>query len=538
MKLRTNVNAGGLSLLAVAALTRFNRLLSGSRRVILAMTLIISVASASDPDDSTLRTGKQIASAGQTVLDYYSNAKTGLEIGTLVFKLLGIIDTQHDDQNFQALMSTINAGFTDNSWQEREGYLGMRRGSAMWALSTTQKKVDLCARHKDPKDNALVAITKCQAGGEAIYPVMGENEDESSGTAVTDIINSSGTHAVFYSPMSARQSIGMNYLGYTKSDLYPQSNNMTYDWRLGIPALLQVIAYRLNVIAAIDPNFRYDGLFTKDLKLYRDILIEHYNKMLKGVKCAAEFPASFSKIRCADIYTGYSTIAWRGGSSDYVGVEFDSLFWSNTLSRGTIANPSVTEVITQLKAMLTSRMPLFELKAMIDTLYEYSNPPQADLTEVSHRISPVSSPGLCLDVTDLHYQPFYGRGAKLEVCDGSVYTQRWTYDRQTGTIKNPATGTTTEQCLGLTGWSLSSHVVSQGWYVGTADCDGGAAQQWTYDPESRVLLNAWSGAVLDVQWNNLIAGTLVWAWPLNYSEAQLWQADQHDPHQICSLCLP
>src|SRR5262249_53774256 len=95
------------------------------------------------------------------------------------------------------------------------------------------------------------------------------------------------------------------------------TDNFVYDWRLGVPALMQTIAMRLQVIAAEDPNFRTDSIFAQELSMHRAALKEHMQKMIAGIRCgwredrepSEGYPYTYEfTVACADINTGASEV--------------------------------------------------------------------------------------------------------------------------------------------------------------------------------------------------------------------------------------
>lgn len=481
---------------------------------ILVLGTVIAVAIAYPKDDPSSSDIKKFADTAKDYTDYYTSAKTYVEVATWVLKAIGFINPGGDDEKFKMLQKDVETVAADIDWKQTESYIGDHRSQATTAM-TLLRELQTC--------NPAVSCTADQL----VKPTKGDAVDNDSLLGVNGILDPGGEDTAFYRPYDSAQAAGMKFLGYTMSDLINPYGNMIYDWRLGIPALLQIISYRLQVIAALDPNFRNDGKYNDlELNRYRNAIIWHYNTMLSGVRCGSTVGGR-EPFRCADIHTGYSVSA-RRSSGGWVWYSAWQRFWTDQLSSAQgPRNQTDEEILTTLRTLVTSHMPLYEIKATIDSLYQIMHV-QLDLTEKSQRITTAAPPHLCLDVTGFESQPIDGRAAQLSACNGNS-SQRWIYDRKLGTIKTPATGTTTEQCLGLTDWGSGSHVVGQGWYVGTADCTGSDYQKWTYDPETKTLLNAWGGTVLDVQWDNLQPGTLVWTWSLNYSDAQLWQADQNPP---------
>jgi ricin-type beta-trefoil lectin protein len=210
--------------------------------------------------------------------------------------------------------------------------------------------------------------------------------------------------------------------------------------------------------------------------------------VLNGIKC--KFGV------CADIYS-------------YTGVTFGAK------DSGTPSNLSFYEVYQKL--------PLYELKSMIDILYIYmadaGSSARTDLTQAYHHL-PALAPlygGLsgCLETK----KAGSGYSVFMDLCNGKS-SQQWVYDRAKGTLRNsgsvsdPATG----QCLGVTGRVLPLQVIAS---PCTDPKDKNhKLQQWTYDPETHTLLNG-TGTAL-----KFLTGDLsVWADAPGSTPEYLWGAE-------------
>jgi hypothetical protein len=257
---------------------------------------------------------------------------------------------------------------------------------------------------------------------------------------------------------------------YNKDDLIIDAGkDMVYDWRLGLPPLLMYISQRLQMIAKIYPDYFLspggsveDKLLKEELNDYRKALKQHYEMISDGIKCGRDV--------CAEIHTGYQVPAGN-----------------------------------LLRYAVYRDLPLFELKAMIDALYLYTQGPMADLAQNYHRLPLDWEPGeYCLESATAGE---FGYSVYVSSCIGTS-TQQWVYDRAKGTIKNsgsvvdPASG----QCLGVIGGAVNRGMELQVIASNCADDPNNdkdyynavhRLQQWTYDPESKFLLNG-TGTVLRV----------------------------------------
>ena len=270
-----------------------------------------------------------------------------------------------------------------------------------------------------------------------------------------------------------------------------EASGFVYDWRVGIPALMQLIALRVQVIAAIYPTFtRNRTLYSDELMAHRTVLLEHYRKMLDGVRCGTAHHSDFDP--ALGISNGiHFTLEYRYGCADiYSGLSgHGSIYRSDSLI--TPADDAIAAALrVEIYEAIRHQLPFFAMRKIIDALYHYANPGK-DLAARFQRIPLSADPSLCVDVQGGSATP--GTQALLSPCDGSA-GQKWTYDRRTGRILNPELG----QCLEVLGGSMHP-----GTPVGTAVCDDQAdSQRWTYDPESGTLESA-VGTVLSAGTPNL-----------------------------------
>ena len=412
---------------------------------------------------------KKIADSAKTLAGYYSAAKTGYDVVLTLADALGWIDTKDTDERLDELTAQLNSLSSAVSWIASKNFIDMQRGPAIAAIRSLQRTGTTTAGSLIDRDTAAAAQTLRLGGG------------------------------AFYRPYNKKLTEGpwTNAIDYTKEDLLPQGDgSLVWDWRLGIPALLEVSGYRIQVIAAIDPDFRRDRTYNIELEDYRSSLESDLDTMLAGVRCGrgqtsgTALPAP--EYSCADIRTGI----WAGYSSPRVD---DPLTYE--------------EIITKLRGEVVRQMPLFEVRSVIDTLYFYEHG-LSDLAELDHRIPAGHAASLCLDVQ--WGNPAAGTPLWLWRCDGNP-AQQWVYDRRNSRIYNPAY----DKCLDV---SYASGQI--GTPVWTWECNGTDAQRWTYDYRTGILENA-IGTTLDIQFSNVEQGTPVWTWSRNETAAQRWRADQY-----------
>ena len=169
-------------------------------------------------------------------------------------------------------------------------------------------------------------------------------------------------------------------------------------------------------------------------------------------------------LACADINTGVSVT----GSHVIPNYQtcYQPRFNPNYNQACVAALPGQADVTYQLdeaKRAVESRMPLFEMQALLDTLYHYAQP-ATDLTEALRRIPLAANAGLCLDVS-----AGPGTQAKLGNCNGTG-AQQFDYDRETKRIVNAAWG----MCLRVRPFSATESIGvarKPGKSVGVSHCE-------------------------------------------------------------------
>lgn len=277
------------------------------------------------------------------------------------------------------------------------------------------------------------------------------------------------------------------------------SHGLIYDWRQGLPHLMQLIAMRMQVMGAVDPQFAATGRHDPELLKHRTHLLDQLRIMRDGVRCGRKatlkgvgtlVPAFVYKIWkvdavCADMYTGIE----RRYSYDYSEPGTCSIY-NCPIGDVTAAFAAADRALDRLRREVLAVMPLFEAQSMADTMGSYATRGKA-LTQANGLVPMWYAPGICMDVQWGSAE----RGTPVWTwnCDGNV-AQIWTYDRKSGQIRNRGLN----KCLDVQWGSRFA-----GAPVWTWDCTGDIAQKWTYDPIGRVLTNA-LGTILKGAWE---AGT-------------------------------
>jgi hypothetical protein len=375
---------------------------------------------------------------------YYSSAKQAFEVGLALGQALGIFDKQDPNAQFNKLTNTILQSARAVDWKNTMLFISSHWGDAMWAIE------------RIPRTGGTLP--------------EGGNEDLASGSAVnalTDPLDSA-----FMRPPNDAATDGV-WKRAIPDRAGPDSSGLVYDWRLGAPWMLQLIGMRLHVIAALDPNFKWDNRYDDEMIRLRATVQRHRDRMLNGIKCANQLVAGTSlgigRV-CADIYTGAYAI-------DSGGVW--QRFPTDAESR---------EILQRLKGQVMRTMPLFEMQQMIDTLTLYIDGTK-DLSVATGEIRLSGAPDKCLDVQWSNPNP--GTPAWIWDCNGTN-AQWWTYDRPTGKIYNPAFNVCLD-ALPRSGQFSGQLAPVQGLKVGsgifTNTCDGTYGQKWTYDPDGEGLVN-------------------------------------------------
>jgi hypothetical protein len=423
-----------------------------------------------------------IASAAGMVASLYSGYGEAVAIVTQFLKMMQVLpSTDSTTQQLIALSQHIDAAAGAINWYEQQATREDRINRQYTAIDTIGQAIQL----KTP-----VAVTDAFVSESlnAAYDAEGDSAFERYWTdAATD-------GQAFWTGVSSN--IGWNHWkDAIVLDRQANVNGFGYDWRLGVPELLQVLSLRIQVIAGIDPNFMTDGVFSVELERHRQALLAQYARMVDGVRCQSSTSPTtdavdeFTLTACADINTGAAQVY-------------------GTMAQDADATPRMD----LFRRQLLFAMPLFQTRFVADTLYKYEhNSP--DLTAASASIAPAAAPTLCLAVQGAANAN--GTPVVLAPCDGSN-AQHWSYDRTAG---GSITNGPFNRCLDVQGQDLTSGAVAV-----LNDCNGNlASQHWTFDPSTGVLQNG-VGTVLDVANGAMQAGTPVLLVDRNEGDAQRWRS--------------
>jgi Ricin-type beta-trefoil lectin domain len=484
---------------------------------IAALGILFSVGTAYAGDDETWRDGKSLVSLATTMAGYYTDAKDVWDVAIKAGQFIGWLNEPRTlDQVEQDLTNYINNVYQGIYWADRAGTISDVNGKFTAAIEHLQDRLPLAEKDQDDTDTiaGLTTIlgTSDSDGREMFARPYDYTKDQKLSDDLNNYCTTSKTDA------NQKNNFWPGGCVYSKADLVTDASNhppysvnfvpppgpiqgllpadLVYDWHQTLPPLMLFIAYRVQMIAAMHPDFFQNPDNHKgerdELNRYHDALYKHYYKILGGIKCGR-----YAQI-CAEVHSGlrYNLVA---------GKDPDGLW----------------------RYGVYAALPLYDLKKMIDTLYLYTHPNAADLARNFHRLPYANSPpSLCLK----EKKQERGSTAIMDTCDGST-AQQWVYDRVNGTVinsgsvANPASG----QCLGVTG---SVHYDGTGvpLPVTISTCIDPAqpdykSQQWTYDPESKVLLNH-LGTALEIDWSDpeyKVTSVYYWSSPLPGFQ---WNADQ------------
>ena len=459
---------------------------------------------------------REIVNSAQMATAVYSDVTSAVNLGLTLATALGLlqgpkqIDLEKEFETLnRKLDEIIKIVAASDAFHERE----LRQNATI---------------HRISESFTAAETAKWSVVGEPQMPLTNEGKPmQDSRTNVRDLLDSSLSFRVkAVNDRNQEQWIGKIL------DSARSQDGKIYDWRIVVPELMTLIALRVQVVAAFDESVRVNGMFShrfrEEFLPYRNEIMKHSNYMDKGVQCGTsyraltddgmdgwqtdDYPADTyhmddyeATVGCVDIYTG--------------GYFEDSFFasevledWEQPIDLRLFVIDQLAWDVEQRKDALArqvrAQLPLFEMRSLSDTLLAYASP-ELERRTGAERILVAGSEDLCLDVQWGNSEP--GTPVHIWPCNGGD-AQRWVYDRQSSTVRNPAFDT----CLDVQ-WGNPT----PGTPVHIWECNGGIAQKWTFDPEKQVLQNA-LGTVLDVNNGSLQAGTLVGTWSRNEGQAQRW----------------
>jgi Ricin-type beta-trefoil lectin domain len=448
-----------------------------------------------------------MAKTAKDATDYYSSAKTVVEIAGALGGALGLISKSDPDKALENLHNDLVNLKEGIDWSLTMDFLALAHSEGTSAIH------DLIEYKKAVHDGTF----------------------DGKSSFAAHFMSDPFTQGPFHRPYNPKTAVPKGdspdngYIWYTHDALDPQPGDLVYDWRLGVPALLEMVSWRIQFIAALDPNFRNSGLYDVELNYYRDAIQSHYEKMLNGVRCGKKrtdyVDSGFNgrtrvTYMCADLYSGFTVTSQESPALDPPSAT--RLFCYGTVYWGwgdCYLSSEQAAKVAELESQVKRAMPLFQMKAMIDTLALYAHRRSQDLTDKYQRIPEYTLSGspsrsLCLDTVGGSLTA--GTNVVLHECNGSP-GQNWVYNRKSGLIRNPASGL----CLDI-GWeSAAPGMPVVLWYCTVDD-----SLKWTYDPITHILQNK-LGTVLDIdttfgQDTTTVSNTWLEPTPRSGSPVQSW----------------
>lgn len=506
---------------------------------------------------------KKAAKFAKMVMDFMGPVGTAVDIVVSAAELFGFLGSEPDP--LQQLRTDLSTGLLATSWQSTLQFVDVSRSHSENAMAALRREA-LPFDESSPSGALLTSeatLATTQLGVSAGGPPNLDN------SAFLRIHVDAATDGPWKHVIRDRPG--------TRRDPSDPQTLLVYDWRLGVPALMEAAAKRVATMAGSDPSFSKPAN-REELMRLRAALQGHHRRMTEGVKCNYRFvpdspswptaeapylppvvdfvPASrapafhvtyTAQIACADIYTGaslYEEFVWPDSDGPCTTCtttqtrEPHTTCTLDTACTEAIRAPAQQRVLDTLdsqRRLVINALPLFELKAMIDTLFSLQDGAR-DLTETNEEIPlEVASPSLCIEAANISRAE---SGVTLAACSFRL-DQWWRYDRGSNTVANPASG----GCLEVARFDGSDDPYPGAW-AQLAPClsPPPRRQQWSYDPETQVLQNGLN-TVLDVQWGALSAGTRLWLWDVNYGDAQRWRAEQPfsrqaEPASGCGVLHP
>jgi hypothetical protein len=464
------------------------------------------VASLSQADTQETFTG-----AAKTIVDWSGAIANFFTVGQVIGALAQAMNLINDPNaeiiaQLSALSAKIDAVAGAITWYAAESDREQRLGVLLGNVTTTYDAV----KAGQPRDWTTIDANTASAVEWAMQPAaylawFKDGKKYTPEKFDTRVGWYAGWEIVHFTD----DDVQYNNKAYSGEDgTYALYSGFGYDWRLGVPSLLQLIGLRIQLMAMEDPSFTTDHRFDSELIAYHDALVKHLAVMNAGIRCNAVDRSSVQYgtnwvISCVDIYTGMDSTSVAHFPTDWIGAGQTFNVWYTN---------NVNPLIGVAARTVHDQEPWFGVQAMIDSLYLFTHP-KTDLTASQGRIPAFANTGLCLDVVGAN--PASGTPVWLWSCYGG-HAQQWYYNRETQKIVNPAFG----KCLDVRGVDATPGTPAQIW-----DCyNNDDAQRWTYSLEDHGLRNA-LGNALDIRGGVIKQQTEVWTWPFYGGQGQQWFAD-------------
>jgi hypothetical protein len=404
-------------------------------------------------------------------VDVLSKVKSGVDAAKTVLQFLGYLPP--DDAAQQALFAELRQQVED---------LGIALGELETAPARDQRLSDMRSYVNIIKKDLAIS------GGEAInQSLLSPAEVVELGGAMEDsqtAAQSGGNPSAFLRPFGEQLTDGDwkkligNRPGCVKgvgscTINFITDKKLIFDWRLGLPDFVRLIASRLAIIAATSADFKTTGFLAEEFQQYRTRLGELYDQMKTGIQCASN-RALLTDVVCADVYSGVAMSTQLNEPACNIGGSL-------------VCQSRIDDANARLTREVMSKLPLYKMRNMIDALSVLMDQ-DSDLANL-HRIRLRTEGGpMCLsqrfvgvwaDNPDDPYNPILQGdlwGTSVVGCTGDP-NQNFTYDRESGHISNDSGA-----CLTPSRFDLGEGVVVK-------PCTGDAGELWSYDPVTGVLEN-------------------------------------------------
>ncbi len=497
-----------------------------------------------------------------------SNYYTVVQAAVALLQALGYLNSQDQTAQLQALMQQVTSGTSTTIWFEAEKDREARLSTLLIDIATIHDRLNAGLPVDWGSYDRNEADIVNSGGNTTAFELYAASSPPRFFDAPLSDPDRFGSlvywpEVVHFAPADAQPSqVGLFDTG---GGDCPNCGGTVFDWRLGLPAFMQLIALRIQVMGMEDANFTKDRRFHDELTVYHDRLVTILRAMNNGIRCntqAVELvpgaldhevvlgpevdlrtfnpcPTSTScspiryHIGCADIFSGLHemhNLRFDCLVGDCPQVQDDQAFaaWYDA---------NITPIQKAARIDVLNMTPWFSVQVLIDTLSRYANGTSA--LDAGPSIFLNADNSLCIDTLfSLDGPPFV---TPLSSCPNATGgqaspSQAWTYNSLRQRVINRSDpGSSFAGGLCLTAMPTTDNPAAQGDVVVAAPCDdqpgdpvngvaaqlGSPAQRWSYDPTSFVLGNGIS-TVLDVPNGNFRPGQILQTNPRNASASQQW----------------
>jgi hypothetical protein len=312
-------------------------------------SLIAGCSSAGDrPVEATAATSEAVSSSSATVTSqttdpqtasFLSAAATVVNVAGSISKVFGVIPAAVAVAQVLGILNDPNQDLL-NELHNLSGKIDAVAATIVYFDNQSKRDDRLTLL----RGNVIASGDKINSGGTPDWGTIDPNTltavDEGATPSaferdyVDSDTNGSPVNLAFPTDLTPEDAIGFTWkdvISYVNNDpnqgIY-NDNGLVYDWRLALPAFLQLVGLRLTLMAMEDPNFATDHRFQIELEGHRNLLLHHLDRLNKGLQCnsvgAVESDCGYGftsagcgksppippavryvyKVACADIYTG------------------------------------------------------------------------------------------------------------------------------------------------------------------------------------------------------------------------------------------